>query len=1055
VDDLRARLEHQLSAGYLIERELGGGGMSRTYLAYEHALGRRVVIKVLAPELLAGISVERFRREVLLAAGLQHPHVVPVLSAGDADGLPWFTMPYVDGDSLRHRLAEGPVTIGEAISILRDVARALVYAHRHGIVHRDIKPDNVLLSSGSATVTDFGIAKAIAASRTNGDKFGATLTQVGTSIGTPTYMSPEQALGDTTTDHRTDVYAFGVMAYELLAGRPPFRAESASKLVAAHLGEAPRDVAELRDDCPPMLGELVMRCLSKDPAHRPQQASDMVRLLETITSSASTASAPAILRGRQLSTTKAFGLWAATAAIVVLTAWAATSVIGLPDWVFPGAVGVMLAGLPVILFTAYAQHTARRTFMRSQPSAGSAPQHGTMATIALKVSPHLSWRQTWVGGGIAVGAFAALVIGYMVLRAAGIGPMASLRGKGAFSARETVVVGDFKGPSSDAELGPTLAEALRTDLGQSRALNVLSRATLRDMLRLMKREAESVVTFDLAREIATREGAKAVLDGEVVKVGGQYVVSARLVSALDATELATFREEATSENDLLPAMGRLSRAIRERAGESLRTIRASGELERVTTPSLPALRKYVEGSRIYADEGDADRAETLLKEAVALDSAFAMAWRRLAVVTRARGVSREEELDALSTAYRHRERLTETERVLTEATYFFLGPAPDRDRALAAYDQLIRLDSTNSTALNNSANLLRDKNDFQLAEQRLRVAIRAPTPFGGAFINLLNNQIDNRASTASLDSTVAALKARLPGNSNVWLAETQAAWGSSSYDRADSIAKAANARAKTLNDRMRSSSWLEELAMLRGEPGAAARWRGVASNALIGSSPSFSSRFALVIDTAQFEAFVAGDAGRTAAVIARGLSRVPMDSLAPSERPWLDLITVAADVQDTSLMRMAARGFLHDQLSLQFDTAGVRVRTDAYVAYAAGRWSDAIRLFNEAYERGAVAPQPYLRYVGTAHDRAGRPDSAMKYLEQFVSRKSANAYLFAPYLPRIHRRLGELYENSNDNAKAVRHYEAFVEYWKKAEPVFQPDVQDVRRRLERMRVKSG
>ena len=167
MDELRDRLERALAGTYEFQRELGGGGMSRTYLALERALNRRVVVKVLAPELLAGISAERFRREVLLAAQLQHPHVVPVLAAGDADGFPWFSMPYVDGDSLRQRLREGPLSNGELLSILRDVARALAYAHGHGIVHRDIKPDNVLLSGGSATVTDFGIAKAISAARTD------------------------------------------------------------------------------------------------------------------------------------------------------------------------------------------------------------------------------------------------------------------------------------------------------------------------------------------------------------------------------------------------------------------------------------------------------------------------------------------------------------------------------------------------------------------------------------------------------------------------------------------------------------------------------------------------------------------------------------------------------------------------------------------------------------------------------------------------------------------------------------------------------------------------
>src|SRR5262245_8614799 len=160
--------------------------MSRTYVALERSLSRRVVVKVLSPELAASVSVDRFRREILLAAQMQHPHVVPVLSTGDAGGLPWFTMPFVDGESLRARLARGPLTIGESISVLRDVAKALVFAHSRGVVHRDIKPDNVLLSQGSATVTDFGIAKAISAARTDGAS--ETLTQAGVSIGTPAYM---------------------------------------------------------------------------------------------------------------------------------------------------------------------------------------------------------------------------------------------------------------------------------------------------------------------------------------------------------------------------------------------------------------------------------------------------------------------------------------------------------------------------------------------------------------------------------------------------------------------------------------------------------------------------------------------------------------------------------------------------------------------------------------------------------------------------------------------------------------------------------------------------
>ena len=214
--DLRSRLQTSLGAAYTLERELGGGGMSRVFVADEEALGRKVVVKVVAPELAEGMSAERFAREVKLAARLQHANIVPVLSAGATGGMPYYTMPFVDGlVAPRAHPAAAPCPSPRPSSILRDVARALAYAHSQGIVHRDIKPENVLLSGGAAVVADFGIAKALSASRTQADgRSGATqgLTQIGTSLGTPAYMAPEQAVGDPSTDHRADVYSWGVVA---------------------------------------------------------------------------------------------------------------------------------------------------------------------------------------------------------------------------------------------------------------------------------------------------------------------------------------------------------------------------------------------------------------------------------------------------------------------------------------------------------------------------------------------------------------------------------------------------------------------------------------------------------------------------------------------------------------------------------------------------------------------------------------------------------------------------------------------------------------------------
>ena len=280
--DLRDQLQGTLGAAYTLERELGGGGMSRVFVAHETALGRQVVVKVIAPGLAEGLSAERFAREVKLAARLQQANIVPVLTAGEAGGLPYYTMPFVRGESLRARLTTGVrLPMAEAVSILRDTARALAYAHAEGIVHRDIKPENILLSGGAAVVTDFGIAKALSASRTQGEiPTAATITQAGGSIGTPAYMAPEQAVGEA-VDHRADLYAWGVMAYELLAGAHPFgRHTSPQRLIAAHLTEMPPALAGKSPEVPPPLAALVMRCLAKAPDDRPPTAAELVRDLE-------------------------------------------------------------------------------------------------------------------------------------------------------------------------------------------------------------------------------------------------------------------------------------------------------------------------------------------------------------------------------------------------------------------------------------------------------------------------------------------------------------------------------------------------------------------------------------------------------------------------------------------------------------------------------------------------------------------------------------------------------------------------------------------------------
>jgi len=313
------RLLAALGSSYTIERELTGGGMARVFVAEDSDLGRKVVIKILPPDLAASVSAERFRREILTVARLEHPHIVPVLKAGDLDGLPYFVMPYVDGESLDIRLRRSrTVSVREALGILKDVARALAFAHERGVVHRDIKPGNVLLAAGSATVTDFGVAKALSTARRSGET-GAGLTHTGMSLGTILYMAPEQAASDPEIDGRADIYSLGITAYEMLSGAAPFARLNPREMLTARLTLPPPPLASVRRDVPAGLERLIARCLAIDPADRPQTAAELVDALEDpdVISGSFAAIPPRIARGSRRARAVAIAALALVGAIAV------------------------------------------------------------------------------------------------------------------------------------------------------------------------------------------------------------------------------------------------------------------------------------------------------------------------------------------------------------------------------------------------------------------------------------------------------------------------------------------------------------------------------------------------------------------------------------------------------------------------------------------------------------------------------------------------------------------------------------------------------------------
>src|SRR5437764_2863100 len=578
--------------------------MSRVFLAEEVRLGRSVVVKVLPPEMAAGVSAERFEREIQLAAKLQHPHIVPLLTAGAKGDLLYYVMPHIAGESLRSRIThERALPVGETVRILRDVCDALAYAHGHGVVHRDVKPDNVLISGKPALVTDFGVAKAVSISSGAG-----TLTSLGMALGTLAYMAPEQAAGDPNVDHRADLYAVGALGYELLAGRTPFGGLSPQGMLAAQVTATPDPVTQHRDSVPPALAALIMRCLAKHPADRPQNADEILGQLEAIaTPTGGTLSEPsAISSGTQAALRRSHPV-----RVAMLFALAAVGVLslvrllvrelGLPDWAFAGAVALAAAALPFMLWTGAIE--------RRRARAGA---------------PHwLTWRRALLSAASGFGLLGLVTATHAAMRQLGIGPVGTLMASGALVQRDRLVLADFENRTRDSTLGPSLTEALRVDLAQSGVIRLLDATAVGQVLTRMGRAPGTPLDPALARELAQREGAKAVVHGQIDPLGRGYVVSAELVSAADGTALVSLRETAQDDGAIIAAVDRLSHKLRERIGESLKTIRASDPLEQVTTSSLEALRKYSQGVRA-SDAADMVRAAALLEQAIALDTTFAM-----------------------------------------------------------------------------------------------------------------------------------------------------------------------------------------------------------------------------------------------------------------------------------------------------------------------------------------------------------------------------------------------------------------------------------------------
>ncbi|MCK5411005.1 MAG: hypothetical protein KAJ67_02855, partial [Gemmatimonadetes bacterium] len=400
--------------------------------------------------------------------------------------------------------------------------------------------------------------------------------------------------------------------------------------------------------------------------------------------------------------------------------------LSLPEWAPPLALFLLIVGFPIVLATAFVQEglggqgparaadaspedaspaavepvPAARTEHAAGEPALAEPSSRERAADARAHHKLLTWRNALFGGVGALALLGALTIGYMTSRTLGIGPAATLVARGILEERATVILAEFDSRTGDTLLARAATEAFRIDLSQSDAVRVAEPAFVADALGRMERNRNSEIDFDLAREIAQREGIAAIVDGDINSAGGTFVLSTRLIDADTGEELAAFRETAKDSSRVVPALDKLSKRLRERIGDSYKTLRTDEPLEQVTTGNLEALRKYSQAVRSLQLGENPQRAVTLLEEAVTLDPQFAMAWRKLGVELGNQGESRERQVEALSMAFEYRNRLTERERYLTMGSYYWTVTG-ENDKAITAYQNMLDLNPDDTWALNN------------------------------------------------------------------------------------------------------------------------------------------------------------------------------------------------------------------------------------------------------------------------------------------------------------------------------------------------------------------
>jgi len=687
-------------AQYEILEQLGAGGMGVVYKARDTKLDRIVALKFLPQQLSTDPATkQRFMQEARAASALDDPNICTIHDIAEADdGQLFIVMAYYDGSTLKYVIDDKGLDVEKACSIARQIALGLGTAHEAGIVHRDVKPANIMITEkGSVKILDFGVAKLGESS---------DLTRAGSTIGTAAYMSPEQAKGET-VDAKSDIWSIGIVLYEMLSGHRPFGGGYEAAVAYSIINEDPAPIPGL----PPELTSLIQKVLAKDPASRPNTASELANELAPFAgaSAIQTRERPAFAESAHPVGTQRVVLGFSIVAVVVLGAlYGAMLAFGLPGWVFPAGVLLTLIGLPIILYS--------QSLDRKRAKLDSGERHQLTG-----LKGWLTTKRALQGGYLAGGGLVAITILYVGLRAAGIGPFASLISGGTLDQQDAIIVSDFQNQTSDPTLGLTVTEAFKIDLSQSSAIRMLDRSQVVSALQRMQVNPDTTLTPSLALQLAEREGAKAIIEGDINAAGASFILNARIISAIDGSQLAAFRQNARTDADILDAIDQLSAELREGIGESLVDIRGSAPLDQVTTSNIEALRLYTEAED-ESSYGNIPSAIEKLERVIEMDSTFAMGYRKLAVSYGNAGEPREKVEAIIKKGYRHKENLPIRERLLLEALY--LDRIDDDDEGEARkYEEVLRKYPYEVPALNNLSIIYQDQKRWAEAESLIRRAL--------------------------------------------------------------------------------------------------------------------------------------------------------------------------------------------------------------------------------------------------------------------------------------------------------------------------------------------